>query len=78
MDEIGKVDLFVAIPLLSPQSFGGCPEGFNYSQGGVEVPTGGKFQQGIEKARERLVSLDQGQQIWCNSKADGYSPDERG
>lgn len=28
------------------------------------------------RARERLRGL-QGQQIWCDSRADGYSPDER-
>jgi hypothetical protein len=34
------------------------------SQGGVELPTGGK-------ARERLSGNWKGQQIWCDSRADG-------
>ncbi len=29
----------------------------------------------MAEARERLFL--QGQQIWCNSRADGHSPDER-
>lgn len=40
-------------------------------QGGVEVPTGGEFQ-ASEPARERLRTA-QGQQIRCNSGADGQS-----
>jgi len=46
------------------------------SQGGVKFPTGGK--QLELQARERLDgSAIQGQQIWCKSRADGHSPDER-
>src|SRR5260370_14627630 len=45
------------------------------SQGGVKVPTGGKG--GQAQARERLPPPRKGQQIRCNSEADGQSPDER-
>ena len=41
-------------------------------QGRVQFPTGGKH---LVWARERF--LVEGQQIWCDSRADGYSPDER-
>ena len=39
------------------------------SQGGVKVPTGGKG--GQAQARERLPYLKKGQQIRCDSEADG-------
>src|SRR3989475_12287168 len=46
------------------------------SQGGVKVPTGGKGD--VAQARERLPQpLRKGQQIRCDSEADGQSPDER-
>ena len=54
------------------------------SQGGVKIPTGGKGD--VAQARERLLGLEvsdrkrpakKGQQIRCDSEADGYSPDER-
>ena len=51
------------------------------SQGGAKIPTGGKGD--VAQARERLVlpgtnSLEnKGQQIRCESEADGHSPDER-
>ena len=54
------------------------------SQGGVKVPTGGKGD--VAQARERLLPLEippwksfrkKGQQIRCDSEADGQSPDER-
>ena len=43
----------------------------------MKVPTGGKG--GNAQARERLLLLTgrKGQQIRCNSEADGHSPDER-
>jgi hypothetical protein len=44
------------------------------SQGGVEFPTGGKGF--APQARERPRNAG-GQQIWCNSRADGQSPDGR-
>lgn len=46
------------------------------SQGGVQFPTGGN---GVNSsARERSTSvIGRGQQIWCNSRADGDSPDKR-
>ncbi len=40
----------------------------------MEVPTGGK-EQVLVQARER--PLRRGQQIRCNSEADGHSPDGR-
>jgi hypothetical protein len=47
--------------------------GSRCSQGGVKVPTGGKGE--AAQARERLVPLKspgkKGQQIRCNSEADG-------
>lgn len=50
------------------------------SQGGVQFPTGGN---GVTKrlARERLPARHfhmrwQGQQTWCDSRADGHSPDK--
>ena len=51
------------------------------SQGGVKVPTGGILLKCIldvkqYSARERLAVCE-GQQIWCESRADGYSPDGR-
>jgi hypothetical protein len=54
------------------------------SQGGVKIPTGGKGE--VAQARERLHCLGasgwkfltkKGQQIRCDSEADGHSPDER-
>jgi hypothetical protein len=45
------------------------------SQGGVKVPTGGNRRR--PEARERLVLNHEGQQIRCDSEADGHSPDER-
>jgi hypothetical protein len=39
------------------------------SQGGVKVPTGGKGE--VAQARERLLLPKKGQQIRCNSEADG-------
>lgn len=39
------------------------------SQGGVKVPTGGKGRE--PEARERLLLPKQGQQIRCDSEADG-------
>src|ERR1700722_19204348 len=54
------------------------------SQGGVKIPTGGKGD--VAQARERLLRPEistrkplkkKGQQIRCDSEADGYSPDER-
>src|SRR6266581_2122099 len=54
------------------------------SQGGVKVPTGGKGD--VAQARERLLPSEillwksfgkKGQQIRCDSEADGQSPDER-
>jgi hypothetical protein len=51
------------------------------SQGGVKIPTGGKGD--VAQARERLLLPGsfplgrKGQQIRCDSEADGYSPDER-
>ena len=43
----------------------------------MKLLTGGEA--AWQPARERLhIPLDvQGQQIWCKSRADGYSPDER-
>jgi hypothetical protein len=41
----------------------------------VKVPTGGDG--AIAKARERLLRKRRGQQIRCDSEADGYSPDGR-
>jgi hypothetical protein len=49
---------------------------FDYLQGGAKLPTGGIFT--IVKEPASAFSLEKGQQIWCKSKADGYSPDERG
>ena len=46
------------------------------SRGGVKVPTGGIWR-AIAKARERPPSNRRGQQIRCDSEADGYSPDGR-
>src|SRR6266404_1221409 len=45
------------------------------SQGGVKLPTGGKGE--VAQARERLPRERKGQQIRCDSEADGESPDER-
>jgi hypothetical protein len=49
------------------------------SQGGVQFPTGGNCLRA--EARERfgfaLVGRAKGQQIRCDSGADGHSPDER-
>jgi hypothetical protein len=54
------------------------------SQGGVKIPTGGKGDEA--QARERLLHREastrklpakKGQQIRCDSEADGHSPDER-
>tara|TARA_B100001059_G_scaffold230890_1_gene265818 strand:+ start:970 stop:1320 length:351 start_codon:yes stop_codon:yes gene_type:complete len=46
------------------------------SRGGVQFPTGGN---GVNSsARERSTRvIGRGQQIWCNSRADGDSPDKR-
>jgi hypothetical protein len=41
------------------------------SQGGVQVPTGGKVQFALAQARERLPLTRKGQQIRCESEADG-------
>lgn len=42
-------------------------------RGGVRFPTGGKVSASGSQARERLHgwSIVQGQQIWCEAKADG-------
>jgi hypothetical protein len=39
------------------------------SQGGVKIPTGGKGD--VAQARERLLLPKKGQQIRCDSEADG-------
>ncbi len=41
----------------------------------MKFPTGGKC---LGKARERPALFNGGQQIQCDSEADGESPDERG
>jgi hypothetical protein len=41
-----------------------------YSQGGAKFPTGGKSTIAL-KARERFLQQQKGQQIRCNSGADG-------
>jgi len=48
-----------------------------YSQGGVKVPTGGKSVTEITESPRALQITSEGQQIRCNSGADGYSPDGR-
>ncbi|MGY3114690.1 hypothetical protein ACVWYV_002921 [Pantoea eucalypti] len=50
-----------------------------YSQGGAQFPTGGKSAS-AESPRALYLDekRDKGQQIRCNSGADGYSPDGRG
>ena len=45
------------------------------SQGGVEVPTGGKG--GEPKPASAFPPKGKGQQIRCKSEADGQSPDGR-
>ncbi|KUL22760.1 hypothetical protein ASB62_07520 [Chlorobium limicola] len=35
------------------------------------------FRRYIRRARERFRCEAEGQQIWCKTKADGHSPDER-
>ena len=61
---------FVIFPGRSSIPGGRC------SQGGVKIPTGGKGD--VAQARERLLLPEKkGQQIRCDSEADGYSPDER-
>ena len=53
------------------------------SQGGVKVPTGGKrptFPKRytcLKPASAFFASVRKGQQIRCDSEADGHSPDER-
>ena len=54
------------------------------SQGGVQFPTGGKGQTSpsprapwLEFEAPGLEAPSKGQQIRCDSEADGYSPDER-
>jgi len=46
------------------------------SRGGVKLPTGGDGEH-FAKARERPPRYRWGQQIRCDSEADGYSPDGR-
>ena len=53
----------IKLQIFSQCGYIGC-----HLQGGVQVPTGGKPQ-------GKPTSLKG--QIWCESKADGYSPDER-
>ncbi len=45
------------------------------SQGGVKVPTGGNML--CMKPASALLVMSKGQQIQCDSGADGYSPDGR-
>jgi hypothetical protein len=53
------------------------------SQGGVKVPTGGKRPTFLKRytclkpASAFFASVRKGQQIRCDSEADGHSPDER-
>src|SRR3978361_2317504 len=47
------------------------------SQGGVKIPTGGDCEQSHQPASARLPFRKRGQQIRCDSGADGYSPDGR-
>ena len=53
------------------------------SQGGVKVPTGGKRPTFLKRytclkpASAFFASVRKGQQIRCESEADGHSPDER-
>jgi hypothetical protein len=47
------------------------------SQGGVKVPTGGECEGSHKPASARLPNGRRGQQIRCNSEADGHSPDGR-
>lgn len=60
----------------------GCHRGRQRSQGGVEFPTGGICRLKSRKSpRAPVVPFFgtglQGQQIWCDARADGHSPDER-
>jgi hypothetical protein len=49
------------------------------SRGGVQFPTGGKelFLSPRAPLRLSFRAIFQGQQIWCESRADGDSPDDR-
>jgi len=49
-----------------------------YSQGGVKFPTGGKFARFVLANKPASACrFDRVKQIWCDSRADGYSPDGR-
>jgi hypothetical protein len=61
-------------PLLARPPLAIVPKGRSYragkcSQGGVKLPTGGKGDEA--QARERLPPHRKGQQIRCDSEADG-------
>src|SRR5216684_3089897 len=70
---MGKV--LLASPPFAIVPFGPFIPGGRCSQGGVKIPTGGKGE--VAQARERLLPHRKGQQIRCDSEADGESPDER-
>jgi hypothetical protein len=69
--------VLAGVPAIRHSSIQAAQSGGRCSQGGVKVPTGGKGE--IAQARERLVLLNplldsrekKGQQIRCDSEADG-------
>ena len=82
--QIPGVNVLAGIAGIRHSSFQAAQPGGRCSQGGVKIPTGGKGE--VAQARERLFHREastrklpakKGQQIRCDSEADGHSPDER-
>jgi hypothetical protein len=69
----------VTVDALRAYNPGVGPYGLTAFSGRGESPHR-RYLQATAGARERLtqnICMRQGQQIWCNARADGHSPDKR-